>query len=132
MAVARHVDVVVQNHTPELLTIEDAMNIQGTLDPPGPPRIGGIIPAQGSGKWTSVSPEEDVAAQGYIRFGCTKGYMHVAWCLPRAADQFEVSVAAPDAIAHRHRIGGQNDDFRVVVVTLTPYVALLLALPAPA
>ena len=120
MRILRQVDVIVQNHTSELLTIEDGMNVQGSWNPPGPPKIGGIISKQGSGKWTSVATEEGGAAEGYIRFGCTKGYIQVNWRLPHAADAFEVQVFTPPAIHYRHRLSGPNDDFRVVLVTLSP------------
>lgn len=119
MRVQRQVDVVLQNHTRELLTIEDGMNVQGSWDAPGPPKIGAIIPKQGSGKWTSISVDESVAAQGFVRFGCTKGYIQINWRLPRSANEFDHSVTKPDALAYTTRISGTNDDFRVMLVTIT-------------
>ncbi|MBI1407386.1 MAG: hypothetical protein GC145_14835 [Caulobacter sp.] len=120
MRILRQVDVVVQNHTQELLSIEDAMNVQGAWNTPGPPKIGGVIAKQGSGKWTSISTEDGVSAEGYIRFGCTKGYIQVHWRLPRAADEFEVVVTSPEEVPHHYRLSGQNYDFRVLIVTLLP------------
>ncbi len=119
MRVQRQVDVVLQNHTRELLTIEDGMNVQGSWDAPGPPKIGAIIPKQGSGKWTSISTEEGVAAQGFVRFGCTKGYVEISWRLPREANNFEPHVTTPPALDYQIRISGTNDDFRVLLVTLS-------------
>lgn len=119
MRVQRQVDVVLQNHTRELLTIEDGMNVQGSWDTPGPPKIGAVVPKQGSGKWTSISTDDAVAAQGFIRFGCTKGYIQVGWRLPRSADEFDFQVTIPEGLDYVCRLSGTNDDFRVMLVTLT-------------
>lgn len=121
MRVQRQVDVVLQNHTQELLAIEDGLNVQGSWAPPGPPKAGAIVAKQGSGKWTSISTEEGIAAEGFIRFSCTKGYIQIQWRLPREADQFQYSVHTPEEdIAHTVRVTGTNLDFRVLLVTLLP------------
>jgi hypothetical protein len=120
MRVLRQVDVVLQNHTQELLTIEGGLNVQGQWAAPGPPKVGSIVAKQGSGKWTSISTEDGVAAEAFIRFGCTKGYIDIHWSLPRSADRFELTITAPDTLEHRYRLGGPNYDFRVVLITLSP------------
>jgi hypothetical protein len=120
MRVLRQVDVVLQNHTQELLAIEDGLNVQGSWAAPGPPKAGAIVAKQGSGKWTSISTEEGVAAEGFIRFSCTKGYIQIQWRLPREADQFDVSVTTPEDLTHTVRLSGVNYDFRVLLVTLLP------------
>lgn len=121
MRVQRQVDVVLQNHTQELLAIEDGLNVQGSWAPPGPPKAGAIVAKQGSGKWTSISTEEGVAAEGFIRFSCTKGYIQIQWRLPREADQFDFVVQTPEEdIAYSVRVTGVNYDFRVLLVTLLP------------
>ncbi|MDO9338096.1 MAG: hypothetical protein EON95_19130 [Caulobacteraceae bacterium] len=121
MRVQRQVDVVLQNHTQELLAIEDGLNVQGSWAAPGPPKTGAIVAKQGSGKWTSISTEEGIAAEGFIRFSCTKGYIQIHWRLPREADQFEFAVHTPEEdIAFSVRVSGANYDFRVLLVTLLP------------
>lgn len=121
MRVYRSVDVVVQNHTSELLTIEDAMAVQGSWNQPGPPKIGGIVPKQGSGKWSVISTVDNVGVEGFLRLGCTRGYIGVRWILPcYSADAFEFTADTPEGIAHSYRLSGTNLDFRVVTLILTP------------
>jgi hypothetical protein len=118
--VLRQVDVILQNHTQEVLAIEGGINIQGQWNVPGPPKIGAIVPKQGSDKWSSIATEEGIAAEAFIRLGCTKGYIEIHWRLPREADKFELAVQVPETLEYRHHIGGPNYDHRVVLVTITP------------
>jgi hypothetical protein len=119
--VLRRVDVVLQNHTQELLAIEGCVSIQGQWNVPGgSPKVGAVVPKQGSDKWSSISTEDGVAAEASVRFGCTKGYVDIHWRLPWAADQFEIDVTVPEGLECRKHVGGPNDDHRVVLVTVTP------------
>jgi hypothetical protein len=121
MRVFRSVDVVVQNHTTELLTMEDGMAVQGSWNQPGPPKIGTVVPKQGSGKWSVVSTVDNIGVEGFLRFGSTKGYIGVHWLLPcYSADEFAFSAEVPKGIECHYRLSGTNYDFRVVTLTLRP------------
>lgn len=120
MRAARQVDVVLQNHTQELLTIEGGINIQGDWNPAlGPPKIGSVVAKQGSVKWSTIALEANAPCEANVRLGCTKGYIEVHWLLPFAAERFEMLNNAPTGLEIAHRVGGPNYDYRVVLVTLT-------------
>src|SRR5690349_1182425 len=72
MRAARQVDVVLQNHTQELLTIEGGINIQGDWNPAlGPPKIGSVVAKQGSVKWSTMTIEANGPCEANVRLGCT-------------------------------------------------------------
>jgi hypothetical protein len=120
--VMRQVDVILQNHTAELLTLESAMAVQGQWDPLTVPKIGSVIVKQGAAKWTSQSTAEGVPTQGVIRLGSTKGYIAINWLLPRQADNYAYSIVTPPGIDYvpPPEDLGQNLDFRVLLITLVP------------
>jgi hypothetical protein len=118
--IRRQVDLILQNHTVELLTIEGAMAVQGTWNTSGPPKIGGVISKQNAAKWSNISNQDGMTAEAFLRLGSTKGYIGIHWILPRSADEFTLQVETPPLIEHNWRDTGPNFDFRVVVLTLYP------------
>lgn len=118
MQIWRRVDVVLQNHTQELLTIEGCINIQGQWNAAGIPKVGAIVTKQGAAKWSSISSEPEGTAEASIHIGSTKGYIDVYWALPEDVSAFTLSVRVPPGLAESHSIGGPDDDFRVVLITL--------------
>jgi len=119
--VLRSVDVVLQNSTNELLTMEGFTIIRGDWGPPGPPRRGDVIEKQSSAKWLSQSTTDGIGAQGFLRLGSTKGYIEVAWNLPWVnVAHFEHQITVPPRLDHRVRFNKENLDWVVMMVTLVP------------
>lgn len=116
----RQVDVVVQNHTQEMLTVEGGINMEGEWNAPGPPKIGAIVAKQSSAKWSTISTEMNVGAAGTLRFGCTKGYIDIRWRLPMDATDFHCPVEAPAALKVDTLVISPNLDHRIVLLTITP------------
>ncbi len=54
-AIRKSIDLILQNSTNELLTIESYNLIRGEWGPAGPPVRGDVIPKQGSKRWMSLS-----------------------------------------------------------------------------
>ncbi len=114
----RQVDLILQNSTQELLTIESFMTVQGEWVPSFTPRLGAIVPKQGSAKWCSVSSVGEYAVAGFMRFGCTKGYIDIEWSLPINAALFKLTVMPPLPLMTTREVTGPTGDYRVAVVTL--------------
>lgn len=119
--VLRSVDVVLQNSTPELLTLEGFSLLRGVWGPPGPPRRGDVVEKQSSAKWQNQSVTEGVGVQGYLRLGSTKGYVEISWNLPFFdASRLEHAVETPPKLQARVHFNRETLDFVVMRVTLSP------------
>lgn len=117
--VHRQVDILLQNQTVELLTLESYLASQGEWGEPQPV-YGSIIPGQGAGRWQSVSYTEGVAAEGFVRLGSTKGYISISWSLPRDATRFRLDVETPEGLGFDTALSGPSLDQVVAMVTLMP------------
>lgn len=115
----RQVDIILQNHTPELLTLESAVALQGAWIAPDPV-IGSVVAAQGAGRWSSMTGEIYGATEGMLRFGSTLGYAELHWLLPHNTVERRFRVVTPGGMQGRHEIKGPSADRAVFVVTLSP------------
>lgn len=115
--VFRQVDIILQNHTKELLTLEGAVAIQGGWGK-DQPLVGSVVAPQGAGRWQSASTTVGVGAEGSLRFGSTKGHIDIGWVLPVDASQPEYTVATPCGLEYAQVMRGESADYRVMVVTL--------------
>lgn len=119
---ARRVEVVLQNNTNELLTIEGFSTLQGQFRPEYAPKRGAVVEKQGSAKWACESMGDHEGAQGYVRLGSTKGYVHITWLLSYDdASRFEHTVETPAKLACDVYVADEETgslDARVMLVTL--------------
>ncbi|RJF78175.1 hypothetical protein D3877_23955 [Azospirillum cavernae] len=127
----RQVDVILQNNTQELLTVESCQTIFGSWAQSYAPRIGTAITKQGSGKWSTVSDFDDYQVGAYVRLGSTKGYIDIEWILPKNAAEFQHSVQVPVDLRRQIRFVMASASYRVMVITLLPaeLIAELDAMP---
>ncbi|RKG79677.1 hypothetical protein D7W79_09760 [Corallococcus exercitus] len=117
--VLRSMDVVLQNNTNELLTVESFEVLRGDWGPPAPPRRGDVVEKQSSAKWLNLSTQEGVGVQGFLRIGCTKGYIDISWNMPF----FDVSrrtqhVSVPPPLDYLISFNDENIDLVVMMITL--------------
>lgn len=121
----RQVDVILQNNTQELLTIESCQTIFGAWAQAHAPRIGMAITKQGSGKWITVSDFDGYEVGAYVRLGSTKGYIEIEWVLPKNAANFQHTVRVPEELCDQVRFVTASADYRVMVITLMPRASAL-------
>lgn len=116
----RQIDVILQNNTQELLTVESCHTFFGSWAQPFAPRIGTAITKQGAGKWSTVSDFDQYQVGAYVRLGSTKGYIDIEWTLFRNAAEFQHSVRVPGELRSQVRFVMASADYRVMVITLMP------------
>lgn len=120
-AIRKSIDLILQNSTNELLTIESYNLIRGEWGPAGPPVRGDVIPKQGSKRWMSLS-KALTGVDGYLHLGSTKGYIRITWHVPLSGMQnLAVDVTVPDRLASLAPCyNTELADYPVVLVTLVP------------
>ena len=114
----RQVDIILQNHTVELLTLESALALQGEWIAPAPV-IGSVVAAQGAGRWASATEDVYGATEGILRFGSTLGYAELHWSLPHDVLERTFRASAPEGMVQHHQIKGPSSDRAVFVVVLS-------------
>lgn len=115
------VDVILQNFTNELLTLEGISLLRGEWGPPGPPHRGAVVEMQGSGKWSSVSTQDDEGVEGVLHLGSTKGYIDIKWNLPPYnVKLFKSEIVVPPGLSSRKYINSENLDRIVLMATILP------------
>ncbi|RKH58974.1 hypothetical protein [Corallococcus llansteffanensis] len=117
--VLRSMDVVLQNNTNELLTLESAEVMRGEWGPPAAPRRGDVVEKQSSAKWLNQSTVDGVGVMGFLRLGCTKGYIDISWNMPYFdVGQRTQEVKVPPPLDYLIDFNTENFDQVVMMVTL--------------
>lgn len=122
MLINRQVDVILQNNTLELLTIESSQIMSGAWALSGAPKLGNVITKQGSGKWSAIAYNNVFTVGAFIHLGSTKGYIGMEWWLREDASDFRIDVDVPPGLHHTIKEVELDADYRICLVTLLPGV----------
>lgn len=95
----RSAKLFIQNNTNEIFTTEGFEVLTGKWSDRLAPWSGQTLPMQSTATWGSQSERVPQGTEGYIRLGCTLGYLQINWSRPWVGE-FSLHIETPRGLSY--------------------------------